>query len=202
MTRRLLPLALALSALSCGHRASTVQFVAICAPKADCTFAAKCDLNYIGELRVDLSSLPAVSRNYFLFVEVHNQAVVNSDAGAGRINTLDALLQELTIEYDGGGVAGTTTLVQEEVPASGTSVVGLSVLTPDGVDTLAGNLGAAEAVVVAKVKGKGVFTDGSSFETSEFKIPFRVCRNCTDVCAAALGVACPHIGQAPATCAQ
>lgn len=206
MTRRLLPVALALAALSCGNRASTVQFAAICAPTKDCTFAAKCGLQSIGENRLDLDSLPAADRDFFLVVEVHNQAQSNADAGAGRINTLDAFLREIEITYEGGGLAGTTTKLQQSVPANGTAVLGIQVVDGPGVTTLEANVGAgAEAIVVARVKGKGVFGDGSSFETSDFKIPFRVCHGCvtntSDVKCGPAG-ACPHLGQEPSVCIQ
>jgi hypothetical protein len=203
MTRRILLLALALGTASCEIKASPVQFAAICLPPTTCAFEAKCGLQFIGENRLDLNLLPATEQDYTLFVEIHNQAQNNANVAGGQINTQDASLRELVIDYEGVNLPGTTTRLQQSVPASGTAVIGIQAVDAAGVSALRGVVTGTvtSAVVVAKVKGKGVFGDGTSFETSTWEIPFRACRNCTDTCTV-VASGCPHVGQHPFNCTQ
>lgn len=178
MDRRLLPLLVALAAAgSCAVKAPTVAFTTICAPPdgGSCTFAATCDAQYIGPSVMDV----AVTNQLWLTVEVHNQAADNSDKTIGRANTQDAYLQEIDVSYSGAvAIPATATRMQQRVPANGTAVVSIFPI-PVSAGVAAATLGgAAAADVVAKVKGKGIFGDDTSFETPVYEVPITICNGC------------------------
>jgi hypothetical protein len=203
MDRRLLPISVALFAAagSCSVTAPSVAFSAICAPpETSCTFSATCDAQYIGPATMDV----AVTNQLWLTVEVHNQAADNSDPTVGRPNTQDAYLQEIEVSYSGPlAIPGTATLVQQRVPANGTAVISIFPI-PASAGLTAASVGAGtSAVVVAKVKGKGVFGDGTSFETPEYKVPVTVCNGCVgspgcaDPTKSVTAICPPNPGQLP-----
>jgi hypothetical protein len=213
----LVPL-LALAGCRAENNAS-VYMAAICAPPDDasnCTFAATCTAQYIGDNFVDLQ------RTNFLwtFIEVHNQTPNNDGLANSRTNTNDAFVQEYEIEYEGLPVPTATGSIpgSARVPADGTAVISVrpvpestgnalraSIAGPDGIFGTADDLlqGAAVAEGIAKVRLKGVYADTTSFKTGIFQIPFRVCSGCVgpDVTCASvtdIRVHCPdNYGQAP-----
>ncbi|MBI5068476.1 MAG: hypothetical protein HZB56_09570 [Deltaproteobacteria bacterium] len=188
MDRRALLLALPL-ALGCTVQAPSVALTKVCSPPdaASCTFSATCDAQFIGTIAVDA----AQSVQLFLAIEAANQAPKNGDTSGGRVNTADAWLQEIRISYAGPlAIPPAAHRIIQQVPANGTAVVAFPVM--DVTATTLG--GATEAIVVAKVKGKGVFGDGSEFETAEYEIPVKVCSGC-----AGAPPTCPA-GEVLATC--
>lgn len=204
MTRRILLLVLALGSASCEIKAAPVQFFAICAPTTNCEFEANCSLQWIGDYRLDLATLPAASQDYTLYVEIHNQAAKNDDLASGQVNTRDAFVQEIVVEYEGVPLPRTVTRLQQSVPAEGTAVIGFQAVDSAGVSTLGGIVTGAvtQAQVVAKIKGRGIFGDGSSFETLPYEVPFKVCRFCAGGCPAVGQLGCPHLGQTPYACIE
>lgn len=210
MNRRLLPIAIAAAAAAagCTVTAPSVAFTAVCAmpDAATCAFAATCGAQYIGPTILDVSvtSPPQL----FLGVEAHNQAADNSDPDTGRVNTHDAYVQELDISYAGGALAipSVTVRMQQGVPANGTAVLGI-VPIPAGAGLTSASLGAGTSTqVIAKVTGKGIFGDGSSFETPVFEVPITICNGCLGAfppCAdpAQTLFVCPQDGQRPVSVA-
>jgi hypothetical protein len=204
MDRRLLPLAVALAAAagSCSVTAPTVAFSAICAPPdaTSCTFSATCDAQYIGPVTMDVG----VTNQLWLTVEVHNQAADNSDPKVGRPNTQDAYVQEIEVSYAGAvAIPATSTRVQQTVPANGTAVISIFPI-PASAGLTAASVGAGtSAVVVAKVKGKGIFGDGTSFETPVYEVPVTVCNGCVgspgcvDPTQSVTAICPPNPGQLP-----
>lgn len=208
MDRRLLPVAVALAAAagSCSVTAPSVAFSAVCAPPdaTSCTFAATCDAQYIGQVTMDVG----VTNQLWLAVEVHNQAADNSDPAVGRPNTQDAYLQEIDVSYQGSvAIPSTESLVQQRVPANGTAVVSIFPV-PASAGVTSASLGAGGAfVILAKVKGRGVFGDGSSFQTPVYEIPFLMCNGClgpatcADPTQVVTSLCPPNDGQLPLTAA-
>ncbi len=203
MNRRLLPIAIAAAAAAgCTVTAPTVSFSAICSmPDATtCAFGGTCDAQILLPAEIDLS----ITNELFLGIEAHNQALDNSDPNTGRVNTHDAYVQEIDISYAGGALAipSVTARMQQRVPANGTAVLGI-VPIPAGAGLTAASLGAGTSTqVIATVTGKGIFADGSSFETPEFEIPIIVCNGCLGAippCADPTQtlLVCPQDGQQP-----
>ena len=208
MDRRLLPIAVALAAAagSCSVTAPSVAFSAVCAPPdaTSCTFSATCDAQYIGRVTMDV----AVTNQLWLAVEVHNQAADNSDPAMGRPNTQDAFMQEIDVSYQGSvAIPDTKSLVQQRVPANGTAVISIFPIPTDAGITTASVGAGGGFVILAKVKGRGVFGDGSSFQTPVYEIPFLMCNGClgaTPPCAdptQSLALCPPNDGQTPLTAA-
>jgi hypothetical protein len=207
MNRRLLPIAIAAAAAAgCTVTAPTVSFSAICSmpDAATCTFGDKCDAQILFPAEIDLS----ITNQLFLGMEAHNQARDNSDPSSGRINTRDAYVQEIDVSYAGGALAipSVASRMQQRVPANGTAVLGILPI-PASAGLGPGSLGAGTSTqVIATVKGKGIFGDGSSFETPEFDVPITICNGClgaTPPCADPTQTlyVCPQDGQQPATVA-
>jgi hypothetical protein len=205
MLRRLLLIALAAGATTCSVPGPSVAFSAICAPPDDavkCSFAATCGAQILGNPAVDV----AVTNQLVLIVEVHNQALDNHDDALGRANGHDAYFQEIDVSYSGGalGIPDVKVRTQNVVPAAGTSTVYVNAI-PAAAGLAPGSLPAGtRTTVIAKIKGKGVFGDGSSFETQEWEIPVILCNGClgiptcSDPTQSVVGV-CPQGGQVPAS---
>ena len=205
MNRRLLPIAIAAAAAAgCTVTAPTVAFSAICSmpDAATCAFGGTCDAQILSPAAIDLS----ITNELFLGVEAHNQALDNSDKASGRINTHDAYVQEIDISYAGGALAipSTSARMQQRIPANGTAVLGILPI-PAGAGLTGGSLGFGTTTqVIATMKGKGIFGDGSSFETPEFEIPITICNGCLGAippCADPVQTlfVCPQDGQRPLT---
>jgi hypothetical protein len=189
-------------ATACVDTNAPIQIYAICAPPdADtCSFAAKCDAQYIGVNTVDT----AAAQRYWLFVEVHNQLPVNEDGGIGRVNTNDAYVQEVTVTYRGLTLPAASHLLQSVVPAAGTSVISIFPLTEATVAAIGAVAGTVD--IVAVVTLKGLLADGSKWESAPWEIPIRVCTGClgTFGCATATDILVncpptPNGAQQPAT---
>ncbi len=183
------------------NRAS-VEVYSICSPSDDCTFKAKCDMQYMGNQIVDLD----LTGNISLAVEVHNQLTNNANEDLGQANTHDARVQQVVTSYSAPfAVASATTDIQQIVPANGTSVLGIELLDAAAYADLAAGVGAGLSVqVIADVKLKGILADGSKFETGEYRVPVQVCRGCLAVifppCLPPnVASACLNYGQWPAT---
>lgn len=207
MLRRLLLLVLAAVA-GCSVKTPSVALSTICAPDdaVACTFSSTCSAQFLGLVSVDV----AVTQTLLLFIEVHNQADNNADPAVGRINTHDAYLQQVDISYSGGALAipGTVERMQSTVPAEGTAVVGIFPI-PASAGLTAGSLGpGTSTTVLATIKVKGIFGDGTTFEAPDYEVPVEVCNGChpTTVCVddtttpptikAPKGI-CPQDGQRP-----
>ncbi len=206
MKPRATPLALPLLALAvlagasgCADNAS-VEVQAICNPTDDCTFAGKCDTQYIGYPTLDLetavaSRLPP-NADLWLMLQVSNQLPNNASADRWRVNTNDAHVDTTTIEYE-GAKSGTQEIGSNYlVPANSTSVVSVKLNLTGAVATAVG------AMVVAHVRLSGYFDDGTRFETGDFPIAVVVCAGCaSEACGTGVSTCPPNSeGQTPLTC--
>lgn len=181
-------------ASGCVENRASVQLQAICVPTDDCTFADTCDAQYIGYPTLDVSTSPAGV--LWLLVQVGNQLPNNEDLDVGRTNTNDAHVDETYVEFEGarGGTAsvGSNYLV----PAEGTAVISVQLDLSTAIVPAGGT-----AEVLAHVRLRGYFDDGSRFESGDFPVLVRVCDGCVGTFGCAV---CPpdSDGQLPATCIQ
>jgi hypothetical protein len=204
MKTRALILALPLVALTaCRENRASVQVQAICAPTSDCTFQATCDKVYIGYPIIDA----ALTDSLFLYIQVENQLPDNTNLGNGRVNTNDAHIDETVVTYEGPAIPQAVLKTNLRVPAAGTTVIGVevipSVLLPQAALQAFAPAGPPRDMV-ATLKLRGYYDDGSRFETGAFPIGVRVCQaapgfTCAPVCPATK-LYCPQGGQAPVSC--
>jgi hypothetical protein len=202
MTKSALAIAALLAGLSLGACTSDNESIGlsvstICAPTDACTFQAKCDAQYIGEIVFDV----AAARRQTLFVQVNNALPNNADLANGRLNTNDAHLTSFELTYSGFALASSLDLVDYSVPANGTAVVGLD-LVPVQTLALTGPAAGGYSQAVAQVVAKGHLDDGSSFETGKFPVAFTVCNGCLAAAYACTGtdvfeLTCGTVGTAP-----
>ncbi|HSN91186.1 MAG TPA: hypothetical protein VLS93_08145 [Anaeromyxobacteraceae bacterium] len=175
--------ALAALAAGCADNNASLRWGPICFPSDDCTFSSTCDAQYIGFIELD-SAAPSV----WLLVEVHNQRPSTENLDYGRLDTAYAYIQELVITNDLTPVEYVVPAVFV-IPSSGTGVI--SVLIPNAV--------AGSAVVAYQVRMRGVWGDGTGFESAALEIPVYTCGGCGWTCPA--GTGCPvDSGQAPIAC--
>lgn len=170
------------------NRAS-LQTQAICFPTADCTFGATCGAQYIATPTLDKGA--SADDTLVLFLQIANQLPNNEDRSVGRTNTNDAHIDETVIEYEGamGGTQASGSSFR--VPASGTAVVSASFTLTN----------AAAGEVLAHLRFRGYYDDGTRFETGDFPIAIDVCATgCAPV--ACTTAACPAEGQRPLECAE
>ncbi len=182
----------ALGASGCTENRASVQTQSICYPTKTCEFSATCDAQFIGFPVLDKA---LTGGTLWLFLQVANNTPNNANADTHRVNTNDAHIDEAVIEYEGamGGEQriGSNFLV----PAAGTAVVSATFA-----------LGAAlNGEVVAHLRFRGYFDDGTRFETGDFPITITVCASGCGLTAAAAGcdpakTVCPNEGQAPFNC--
>ncbi len=182
------------TASGCADNNASVQVQMICQPTADCIFTNGCDTQFTGFPTYD----PGLATGDLLtvFLQVANQLPNNADRSAGRVNTNGAHVDEIATELE-GAVGGTQSFgANGYIPAGGRSVVAVPVVV--GTAPLA-----ATGEVLARVRVRGFYDDGSRFETAEFPITIVVCADClSSMCAGA--PTCPEDGegQRPLQCGE
>ena len=187
----------------CAESKPSVQVQMICSPTDTCAFEATCGQQSLGFVTID----PATSAadNLSLYLQVANLQPNNGDIASGRVNTNDAHVDEIAMEYVGVALPSTTTGTPNYIiPASGTSIVKAEVI-PDALQagqTLAALAGTLEPhEIVVKVRMRGYFDDRTRFETDEFPITVRVCSGCAPAVCGTAGTCPPNSeGQRPLTC--
>jgi hypothetical protein len=194
-TRTLLLALPLLAALSCKDNRASVQIQAICSPPTDCKFTAGgCAFNYIGFTEFDAE----VAERFWLFLQVENQLPENAKPEQGKLNTNDAHFTEAVIEYDGIPLPRAAyKLPNFDLPANTKSVISVDVIPADPTGATTALLGLATAGgvdrdLVAKLRLRGYYDDGGSFETGEFPIGVRVCSGCLPADKCGTTASCPH----------
>jgi hypothetical protein len=198
---------LALAACTRDNRGS-IELQAICSPPTSCTFSSACDAQYIGPVIVDAT---AAAPELPLVVQVENQLADNAGKEAGRVNTNDAHIDEISVSYSAA-------LPSDTFPANGfvgagtSSVVAIYVIRPRaGTDAALAAFVAAGSprTLVANVRLRGYYDDGSRFETGEYSVAINVCSGCVGVPVKKDGTACtsnvfcpPGAGFFPQVCVQ
>jgi hypothetical protein len=202
-TRALFLSALAVLLGSCRENRASVQVQQVCYPTVDCTFSAKCDQTLIGHAVMDVTA----NHDMTLFFQVANELTDNTALDQGRVNTNNAHVTSIETSYGeiglGRDVYNTPNF---GVPAGGTTVVRVDVVRGwigqnAALLDAAVTAGGGYASMVGKVKMRGYFDDGSSFETGEFPVGVDVCAGCIAQPQCAAGMAsCPFVGMEPASC--
>jgi hypothetical protein len=199
MKTRALLLALPLLAVaSCRDNRSSVTIQQACFPTDDCTFSDKCDKVVSGAMILDATG-PCWLRTH---LQVANQLADNSSADLQRTNPNGAHVDQVAVEYSGVGLPKDVYDTNSFVPAGGTAVVLVDAIRPLGTNPatlLAYAQSVQGAQLIANVRLRGYYDDGSRFETGEFPIATYVCAGCVTACAAGT-LACPVEGMDPATC--
>jgi hypothetical protein len=178
-----------LGAAGCVENRASVQTQAICAPTDDCTFTETCDAQYIGYVELDKAVSP--NDTVWLLLQVGNLVSNNAEPSIGRTNTHDAHIDETSIEYE--GAMGGEELVGSnfQVPAAGTAVVSVKM-----------SLGAATTgEVLAHIRFRGYYDDGTRFETGDFPVTVKVTQSVGGLPVCPTGTCPPDSeGQLPLTC--
>jgi hypothetical protein len=165
----------------CADNRASVQIQAICYPEDDCSFSSRCDQYFGGVAQTATGSL-------VLYLQVSNQLPNNESLDTGRLNTNDAHVTEISVEYEGAQANTQRGGANSYVPAGGSSIVPIGL----GI-TAAGN-------ILAHVRMIGHYDDGTSFETGDFPIavyaggdacPGNPCAGATTTCPPGGAAQCP-----------
>src|SRR5512138_39252 len=179
-------LLVAVAALNgCANNRASVQVQAICFPTDDCSFQSECDAYFGGTAGINGTG------TLVLFLQVANQLPNNQNVSNGRLNTNDAHVTEIVIEYEGAQNNTQYQGANSWVPAGGSTVVPLGLLIT------------ATGAMVAHVRLNGHYDDGSSFETGEFPIAVAAGASaCPSSACATAATTCPPggAGQCPVAC--
>jgi hypothetical protein len=201
MKTRALPLALPLLLLlSCtreNHASVAVQL--ICYPTDTCTFSSTCDKTLIGSALLDVS----VSHSAMLFLQVENQLTDNTNKDSGLLNTNGAHVNQVSVSYDQVALPTDNYYVSNMgIPAGSKSVIAIDAVRDLPQNFAALNAGgAANETLVAKIKLRGYYDDGSNFETGEFTTGIDLCAGCIPLPQCPAGNrACPFEGMEPVGC--
>jgi hypothetical protein len=176
-----------LALVSCHQNGATVQIQGICGVPDTCTFSGKCDAFELGNPLIDTGT--ASDKALQTFMQFENQAPDNSQKDIYRTNTNDAHLDEAVVEYSGAFSGKAVFGMRGDVPAGGTSVAEVD-LVPHFVGTVLPNYTSYEEVI-ATLRVRGHFDDGTSFETAEYPVTINLCSGCTP---------CPGSCQYPSQC--
>jgi len=224
-------LTLALGAGGCVDNHASVQIYAICGPPED---AAKCTT--AGECETVLAGRPQVVTRYFddgttviynsldLYVQVNNRMPDNSDESAGRVNTNDAIVENLRFAfqvtgYTVGGIPGVLPVVSltypfaQTVPTNSSTtpmiplipaeIMGAAPFTPlgTGLNGVAAGDDDKYLVVLVELSLEGHLEDGTHFETAAHTMAVEVYDGvaalpiCPKAPAEIVTAICPHAGQ-------
>jgi hypothetical protein len=169
-------------ASGCAPNRASVQVQSICFPTEDCTFTSRCDERFGGTAGI------AGAGTLVLYLQVENQLPNNENLDTGRLNTNDAHVTEFRIDYEGAQTNTSYVGANSWVPAGGSAVV------PVGLAIF----GAGE--ILARVRLRGYFDDGSSFESGALPVsimagpsacPPSPCATAASTCPPGGGSQCP-----------
>lgn len=195
--KRLLLLLPVLALGACRDNGASVQIQSVCAFNSACTFAGgKCETVALGNPVIDTS----VTGVLVLVLQLENQLTDNTNVDLRRLNTNDAHVDRVEIEY-GGLLGGKVTLgAQGFIPAANTGLVWIEIIPATVGDALPTPPAFPNfASLTANVRFSGYLDDGTRFETAQFPLSIDVTTGGgTATCTTGY---CPKSGQWPATCA-
>jgi hypothetical protein len=174
MKTRTALLAVLAAALACADNRASIQIQAICYPTAACGAKGGCEkvLTGVPSLASDTTNGAAL----VLELQVENQLPQNGDSKLGRVNTNDAHIDEIAIEYDGAPIAPVTIDTSSWIPAATTATALVFIPVPPT---------SPDAYITARLRLRGYLDDSSRFETGEFPIAFAYCASCGAACTTA-----------------
>jgi hypothetical protein len=169
----------------CTDNRASIQVQGICYPTDGCSFGSTCDQYFGGTAGV------VGPGTLVLYVQVENQLTSNENLPLGRLNTNDAHVTEIRVDYEGGQTGTTYAGANSWIPAGGSTIVPLGF----------GIAGAGE--ILARVRLSGYYDHGAHFETGEFPVSiYSGAGACPATCAGATETCPPGgAGQCPVFCA-
>jgi hypothetical protein len=179
---------------ACRDNGASVQIQTVCAFPSSCTFSNKCDKVTAGNLRMD----PTLTETLKIMLQLENQLPDNSDRELKRLNTNDAHVDRVEVEY--GGLLGgkVTQAAQAYIPAGTVALVYVDLVPVTVGATITGAPAYPSSTpLTANVRFMGYFDDGTRFETAQFPLTIEVAVGGTITCATSY---CPQAGQLPAAC--
>src|SRR5512137_2354174 len=124
-TRTLTAALLALGLSACSAPFSGVAINAICYPPTPdattgvCVYPATCDATLVGNAKLDATT---ARLDFRLPLQFNNQLESNASTADGRVNTNDAFIQSLEMNYSGGAsIASWSVPVAITVPSAGST---------------------------------------------------------------------------------
>jgi hypothetical protein len=149
----------------------------------------------VGRLSVDLGQANVL----FAPIQWNNQNPNNADASSGRVNTRDAMIEQFNIHYTGLAVPDGLIRQSILIPAGGSQTAGVYLIPGDTAVIIAAALATRPGFteIVAEVKARGRYGDGTTFVTGTKKIPVDVCVGCYGA-----PPACPTAGDVLVCCPQ
>ena len=172
----------------CVDNRVSIQVQHLCAPPTDCDFTSGC-AQFIGYVTLERGLNATGVRDVYL--QVRNNLEDNKDTTVGRLNSNDAHVDEAVVAYEGLVGGETTSGLNNLILAGEVSAV--------KVPLYLGTAGAGE--VLARIRLRGYYENGSRFETGEFPITVRICAGCVGL-SCGVGPSCPpnSDGQLPISC--
>jgi hypothetical protein len=176
----------------CVDNRASLEVQYVCSPPDSCDFTGGC-AQFIGYVALDrgLNTTGVMD----VYLQVVNHTPNNANLDLGRVNTNDAHVDEAVVKY-AGLVGGETSFGMNNLVAAG----GISAVK---VPLYLGTSGAGE--VVASIRLRGYYDDGTRFETGEFPVTVNVCASgcAANGSACTLGTCPPNrTGQTPLTCTK
>ena len=107
-------------------------------------------------------------------------------------------MDEVAVEYTGAFSGRVVLEANGSIPAGSTKLIIADIIPTVPAAAIAAPGTGVRKQIVASVRLRGYYDDGSRFETDEFPIAITVCGNCTPVCAS--GLYCLGAGQWPTAC--
>jgi hypothetical protein len=193
----LLPL-LALAA--CRQNGASVQIQAICAATSTCTFSNSCGAVALGNPVLD----PGLTDYLTLILQLENQLPDNANGNLGKLNTNDAHVDEGVVDYEGALSGSAVVPASGLVKATSTGLIFVDVIPATrGPALVAAPAFPLFSEVLATIRLRGYYDDGTRFETADFPVTVQVSSGTSAFPESAVATcpgACPHVGQWPAAC--
>jgi len=166
--------------MGCGRsNLGTIEFGDMCYPPTGvCQFTSPCVATWAaGQLWVDLNQTKTLA----FPIQVNNQRPNNLTSGnssssstvSTNVNTNDALITEydLTYQVSGKNIPAATALTNAQVPAAGSTVTLVTLISPQTAAQAALASLPAGTVVTVTVTARGTYMDGTTFESGGNPIP-------------------------------
>jgi hypothetical protein len=183
MSTRAFAFAVVLTAVlsaGCAQDRMSLEIQAGCYPSDDCTFADACDTQFIGTYAV------VANTSLRIFLQVANQVPNNEDLATGRVNSNDAHVTGVTVDFAGArsGTFDVTSIANQIIPAGGTAVIGITIPAS----------AATTGTVNAQVRMTGYYDNGREFETGDFPVNYnQVAAGSLTSCSGTDVVTCPGL---------
>jgi len=167
----------------CSAEFSGVTIAGACAPPdpdsttLQCLYPATCTTFFAGTAVLDAYQGQLVGLDFRMPVEMDNALPDNADITNGRINTNDATIQTLEINYPGTSLGTRNVPYTLVIRAAGTAGALLPLIRVQDFAAVAPS-GAATRQIDIAVRAHGVLGSQDAFTTAWFHVPVSVCNDC------------------------